>query len=205
MKNVALTISLTLISLLSFGQLDSLSKNVLKILLRQQHPTGILYYTDKLEKEVITRIKTAVKNQNYFASHRETENDTIFLSAAEKKFINSEINKWSKVVWDDSLVKKSTRISVDSMWPRIQRKNRETLEAYYKDTSEAGRAQFIDKLVKNSNTFQFSPIIFLRNKSIFLTYIFRGCGGLCGEYSLAFYKLQNGVYKKWILVMGGVF
>lgn len=91
------------------------------------------------------------------------------------------------------------------MWILIERKNKEFYAQKSFDTSKNEIIKPIGRQVQNANTFQFSPIIYLREKSIFLFYFIRLCGSLCGVYELYFYRLENGKYKKWLLLSGGAF
>lgn len=91
------------------------------------------------------------------------------------------------------------------MWARIEKQNREFYKKRLTDTTEADRLKLLGNQIENANTFQFSPPIYFRNNSIFIFYFIRLCGSLCGVEELSFYRLENGNYKKWFVLTGGVF
>ena len=131
--------------------------------------------------------------------------DTVRLSKKEKKYLDSSLNELYSNFWQDTLFKNSKRIPVDSMGARIEKQNREFYKNKISDTTQAGSINSIRNQVENANTFQFSPLVYFRSKSIFIFFFVRLCGGTCGVDELSFYKLENGVYKKWFLISGGAF
>ena len=78
-------------------------------------------------------------------------------------------------------------------------------ESRISDTSKAGREKYIGDQVQNANTFQFAPVIYLRNKNVVLVYMLRLCGTECGVEELSFYKQINGTYERWIVINGKAF
>jgi hypothetical protein len=131
--------------------------------------------------------------------------DTLLLSIKEKKCLVSTINKLKSYYWKDSLFVNSKRIPADRMWAHIKNQNQKVFRSKSKDTTEAGNIEFINELVDSASTFQFSPLIYFRNKSIFIVYILRLCGGECGDDELAIYRLENGIYKKWFILSSYTF
>jgi hypothetical protein len=188
-----------------FSQIDSATTAIIESILRKEHSEGKLYYTDKLDSNIILEIKHKIKARKYMLNNTLGEFETIVISKKEKKYIDSILNKTYAYIWSDSLFANSKRIPKDSMWTHIERKNKEFYAQKSFDTSKNEIIKSIGRQVQNANTFQFSPIIYLREKSIFLFYFIRLCGSLCGVYELYFYRLENGKYKKWLLLSGGAF
>ena len=187
------------------GQIDSVSKSLLEILLRKQHPTDTLFYTDRLGDWPITRIKEWTRRRIFVGHSGPNKLETIHLSIKEKMYLDSTVGKLRSYYWLDSLFRDSKRIPVDSMWPRIQAKIKESYQSSLNDTLRTDITKSVGNRVHNANTFQFAPPIYFRNKSICLIYILRLCGGLCGEDELTFYKWEKGSYKKWFLFAGAAF
>lgn len=200
MKALFFFLFLQLITRLAFCQIDSGSLKALEAILREQHSEGILYYTDKLDSATVTWIKGALQKRTLRNIGIVRTHVKIRLSRKEKKYLDSNINALYSFCWKDSLFKYSKRISVDSMWTHIHRKNQEVSKL----AKEANKYS-LNNLVRMSNTFQFSFPVYFRNRAVFLLYFIRMCGGLCGVKELAFYKLEKGGYKKWIFVDGGEF
>lgn len=206
MKTLLLLIIYQFVSLHSYCQLDTNSIHTLESILRNEHPNGTLYYTDRLDSGFIKRIRESLKRRKFIGGPTSSNTyATVRLSKKEKKYLDSSLNKFYSNFWQDTLFKNSKRIPVDSMWARIQKQNREFHKNRIRDTTEAALINSIRKEVENANTFQFSPLIYFRNKSIFISFFVRLCGNTCGVDELSFYKLENGIYKKWFLISGGVF
>jgi hypothetical protein len=175
----------------------------METILRKEHPNGTLYYTDKLDSGTISWIKEYLQKKKFINITRK-DNHRIRLSGKEKEYLDSSINKLYSICWKDSLYENSRSIPVDSMWTHIQKKNRE-FSKLASDAAVAGKTLSINNRVNFSNTFQFTFPIYFRDRSIFLLYFIRLCGGECGVQELAFYKLENGHYEKWISVNWGEF
>ncbi len=188
----------------TFSQLDSVSKDLMTSLIRNQQPDGTIYYTDKLDDWCISIIKKSLHKRKLIGIGRPMNVDTLRLSRKEQKYFDSVINKLKFNYWSDSLFPNSKRIPVDSFHSHISQKNREFHQAIARDTSN-NSINFIGKMVSFSNTFQFSPLIYFRNKSLLLFFVLRMCGGDCGIYELNLYKFEDGIYRKWLLINGGAF
>jgi hypothetical protein len=205
MKIIVPLISFQFMFLLTFSQMDSISKDLLETLIREQHPSGTIYYTDRLGDWPLRQIKKLIAGRRFTGPSTATSYDTVYLSVKEKKYLNASVKKLQSYYWKDSLFQNSKRIPEDSMWAHIQRQNRTFYEKHKTDTSETGTNKWIGGMIANANTFQFSPPIYFRNRSICLVYILRLCHSSCGMEELTFFKMENGRFKRWFLLGGGVF
>ena len=203
MKTLLLLLIFQFLLLHAFCQVDTNSINILESILRKEHPNGTLFYTDRLDSGLIKRIKESLKRRKFIGRTSLTTYDTIHLSRKEKRHLISSVNNFYSNIWTDSLFNNSKMIPKDSMWFRITKQNKEFYEQRQKAKSKNNN--YTADMVHNANTFQFSPVIYLRNKSLFIVYYLRLCGGQCGVQEFAFYKLENGEYKKSVIVSGGVF
>lgn len=172
----------------------------MEAIFRNEQPKETLYYTDRIRKDNIKQIKEAFKGTEYSWWIEGHVRDTIRLSKEEKKYLDSYLDKLVSLRWQDSLFENSGRISLDSTWQHQQRRFKECV-----DTTADGKINIKGDKISHTNVFSFSSPAFIRDRSVFLLYFVRHCYGDCGIEELYFYRKENGVYKKWILVAGGVF
>lgn len=174
-------------------------------ILRKDHPEGVLVYTDRLDDAVISEMKKSLRKRTYIGKTALNKSDTLTLSRSEIKYIDSVVSAFPKLFWTHSLFSHSERISRDSLWPRIDKQFKKSYDSLVKATTDFGRQIARREWIKNANTFQFATPIFLRNRTIFIFYYMRLCGSLCGVTDLSVYRLENGAYKRWIVISKGVF
>lgn len=205
MKTPFLIIIFHFVSLHAFCQVDLNTINIIETILRKDHPTGTLFYTDRLDSGLIKRIKESLKRRKFIGQTSPSTYDTIRLSRKEKRHLIVSLNNFYSNIWTDSLFQDSKMIPKDSMWFRITKQNKEFYEQRQKARAKNNLDDYVADMVQNANTFQFSPVIFFRNKSLLVFYYLRLCGGQCGVQEFAFYKLENGEYKKSVIISGGVF
>jgi hypothetical protein len=205
MKVSFLLIILQFASFRSFCQVEVNSVSILETILRKEHPNGTLVYTDRLDSGLVKGLRESLKGRLFIGKTSSTTYDTIQLTRTEKKYLDSSVNGFYSNFWEEALFENSRRIPIDSMWTHIAKRNRESYESRQRDTATKGSINFIRNFVENANTFQFSPPVYFRNKSIFIFFFIRMCGSTCGINELSFYRLENGTYKKWFIISGGAF
>jgi hypothetical protein len=205
MKTLSILICLQIIYCLSFSQVDRKTSLVLEKILRKDHPVGTLVYTDMLDKFAISDMKESLGKKVYIGRTASLTYDTLKLSKAEVKYVDSILRTLPTLYWQDSIFAESRRIPKDSLWSWISKQNKKSYDDIVKATSDSLRKLANKAWMTNANTFQFSMPIFLRKKTIFFFYYMRICGSLCGVTDLSVYRLENGVYKKWFLISGSVF
>lgn len=88
MKTTIFLISFQFIVLFTFCQVDSTSTNILETILRKEQPKGTIYYTDKLDSELISKIKGSLKGRRFIARTSVNTNDTVLLTRSEKKHLD---------------------------------------------------------------------------------------------------------------------
>jgi hypothetical protein len=203
MKALFFLLFFQFITCLAFCQIDAGSIKILETILRREYPTGTLYYTDKLDSSIVLWIKENLQKRNLVGITRKKIDERIKLTKKEKRYLDSNINTLFSFCWKDSLFENSKRMPNDSMWAHIRRRNREATNLA-KEAEAAGRKPIYDR-VMSSSTFQFSFPVYFRDRSVFLLYFIRMCGSECGHNELAFYRLINGNYERWLLVNGGEF
>lgn len=86
-----------------FSQIDSTTNALIESIIRKQQPKGTIYYTDKLDSNLILEIKTKIKDRKYMLSNTLGEFETIVISKKEKRYIDSILYKTYAYIWSDSL------------------------------------------------------------------------------------------------------
>jgi len=208
MKRVLTYMTVCLLSTSLLGQTDSLSKQVLYRLIRNEQKDGQITYTDRLGQSTIAKINKYLAGTQIRGYDRTANKIVINLSNTEQKSLRSNLQLLKTFRWTDSMFAGSSRIPVDSMWQQITKKNQEFADIYrtaLQRNDSSVLTNLIGDRVTYCNTFQFSPLIFMRNKKLFAFYILRLCGGSCGIEDLSIYKLNDGQYKKWLTITGGAF
>ena len=200
---IAFLISIHLLNVSALCQADSASLKVMEAIFRDEQPKGTLYYVDKLNKDFITLFKDKFRNRKIIGIVEYNVFDSMLLSGKEMRLIKSGINKLYSFRWNDSLFLNSKRIPGGSMWAHISKRNKEF--SAMARTLPKDQLHITNDRVTYANVFTFSYPIWLRNGSMFILFFYRMCGPECGVNELAVYRLENGVYKKWILIYGGVF
>lgn len=203
MKQFLLLLSFYFVCLPAFCQVDSASLKIMETIFREEQPKGTLFYVDKLNNDFIKLFKDKFRKRKIVGWIKYTVEDSILLSGKEMRYIKSAINKLSSFRWNDSLFPDSKRIPADSMWQHISKRNREFSQMV--KTLPAEELRKVKGRDIFSNVFIFYWPVWLRDRSIFILFFYRMCGRECGINDLALYRLENGVYKKWMVIYGGVF
>ena len=208
MKRVLTYMIVWLFSTSLLGQTDSLKKQLLYNLIRSEQKDGQIIYTDRLGQSTIAKINKHLGGPRIHGYDRTAKRIVINLNNVERKTLHSNLQILTKFRWTDSVFAGSSRIPVDSMWQQITKKNKEFADTYRSAIERNDSNVLINSIhnrVTYCNIFQFSPLIFIRNKELFAFYMLRLCGGSCGIEDLSIYKLQDGRYTKWLTITGGAF
>lgn len=187
-------------------QTDSVSLNFIHSVLRAEQANGTILYSDKISKHLPTNIYSQLLNKDSISGldvldYRDGRWVSLKLSAEDKKDIRIILQKTNTWQWKDNLFENSRRMPADS----VQSYLRKHLITYIEDRKRSdslGTARTVSRYV---NVFMFAPPIYLNNRKFVLFYFWRDCGSDCGVDELCVYRLENGVYKKWILLSGGAF
>jgi hypothetical protein len=209
MKRLIIYLALQIITCNVFSQLDSASKEWVYQILKQEPESDTITHTDQLHKYGIELIKRSFQNDTIWGwENGERSKEWLILSKPEKKYVKRLANKMEQLKQDGPLFPGTRMIAQDSMWAYITKRNKEFWQFYLRkvksgDTTNLNKT--LDSRVGYCNVFQFSSPIFLRNKSLVIFYYLRMCGSECGVQDLSVYRLENGEYKRWLFVDGGVF
>jgi len=140
------------------------------------------FYTDSISKSQIAGIKTQLNRDTIFDNNWLTsEIKFIILSKEEKKYINSELDKFKDFTWRQGLVPQFKIIRTD------------TVNAIFNDRRR-GWAYFHTKY--GLYIHNFTKPIFLRNNTVCIFYKQYTCDYLCGFGTLDIYILKGG---KWVV------
>jgi hypothetical protein len=157
-----------------YGQSDTDFKKVIEDCIRRKQDTGKVVYIDTASL-IDPVIKLVLKRKKIRGMINDSARSNIFLTRPERKFIVQKSLSKEKAVWRDSLFNQA-------------RKTSENYSIY-----ESRRNYKI-------KYFAFSKPIFIRNNSICLfqlIYMFSAEGGYKQLY---FYKKENDIWEKWIMI-----
>jgi hypothetical protein len=209
MKLLIIYLALQIITCHVCAQLDSASRQWVYQILKQEPESDTITHTDKLHNHGIELIKQSFQYDTIWGWEKgERSKEWLILSKSEKTYVKRSANKMRQLKQDCPLFPGCRMIAEDSMWSYITKRNREFWQFYFRkvksgDTTDLDKS--LDSRVGYCNVFQFSPPIFLRNKTLVIFYYLRMCGSECGLQDLSVYRLENGEYKRWLFVDGGVF
>ena len=207
MKTLLLYPFFQIVTLSVFSQLDSSTTKFIYNVLRKEPGSDTITYTDKLMSVTTPLIPTMLQTSKIVGYDVSTQKKTeLSLSKSEKKQLLQDASTMDKIIWDELLFPNSKMIPVDSLWPYISKRQNEISKIIHAKVDQAGsnRSANIDR-ASYCSVFQFSKPIFLRKGTIAIFYFLRICGSECGIEDLSVYKLQDGLYKRWLIVGGGVF
>lgn len=202
----ALCIALFLsISLSCISQIERESINFLEGLIRKSQPVGQIVYTNKINSNVLLKLKSELKKSKITGTTKETMDNYIVLTREEKNFLLDQLEIFAKPYWNDNLFSDSKVIEEEKSEAYIRRAHQEYTENYSDPNSTP-----IDKsnLIKNyhiPNVFEFTMPIFIRDDSYCLVFMLSRCGSPCGFDELSFYKRVNNTWSKFIVVNSDIF
>ena len=190
------------------GQIDSASKALLFDLIQNEQRNDQITYTERISEKIIQKLKHFLGGQAIVGEAPFAVKVTLSLDKTDQYYLRTKLNGFQKLIWDDNLFPNSNRIPVDSMWGHISKRNEEFMKIYRTavenhDTTITNHR--VNEWVKYTNTLQFAPPIYLKNKRVVIFYLLRLCGSECGIEELAAYRWNNGQYKKWFNIAGGAF
>ena len=172
---------------------------LVEMMIRNIQPEGKIVYTNKLIPE---RIDFACKvlGQDVIAGpDGAAGRNSIILSKTEKKLLIQALRDNLNLNLNDNLFRGSKMVKSEYL-PGYFRK-------YYQDFSEKLTDPYIDhkaqanimKMYKRPIVFAFTMPVYIRNKSICVSYISYRCGNSCGYDELSFYKKTNDEWTKYIV------
>jgi hypothetical protein len=119
--------------------------------------------------------------------------------------INKQIKQYKDSVWPDSMFANSVCIPKDSMFIYANRATKANIEKHNQAVLHKDVQSPYYKNQTYTWVYGFSKPIYLNGDNICLIYNMAICGNDCGRDEVAFYKKQNGVWKKWVIIGLGDF
>lgn len=161
---------------------------------------GIRYYADRLYPTMIEPVQMAVANGKIYSIYRNRV-DTLVLTQGEKRFLSKELRALESFRWGDQVIRNSKSVDRDSLDQFIG----QIWKLTYDSIREVSGQKELDKYVIRNGLnwgFSFSKPIFIRDGSICLFFIMNYFNS-SGSSEWAFYRKENAVWKKWLVVSGG--
>ena len=161
---------------------------------------GIRYYADRLYPSMIKPVQMAVANGKIYSIYRNRV-DTLVLTKEEKSFLSKELRALETFRWGDQVIRNSKSVDRDSLDQFIGQIWKHT----YDSIRQVSGQKELDKYVIQNGLywgFSFSKPIFIRNGNICLFFIMNYFNS-AGSHEWAFYRKENAVWKKWLVVSGG--
>ncbi|MEY5069176.1 MAG: hypothetical protein RLZ47_1038 [Bacteroidota bacterium] len=147
-----------------------------------------IYYTGALNKYVLKLIEKEIVTKDTIFSTWEDDPEQvrkIVFDSAEKEFITNELTKMQdRILWSSKLFQNGVLLDtkkIDSLRSNL-----------------LSQFEFFQKY--RDGFYEFSPPIFLRNKSICIFYCSLNCGSLCQDSRLMILKKEGTTWEKWITV-----
>jgi hypothetical protein len=176
--------------------------NILKQIIRPQNDTLTFLYTERVDTFFLNNMKRVFSEKKLcgseFIRYGKYKKRCITLTQEERLHVVAEVERYKQPYWEENLFPDSKVVSLDRL-NRI-RDNSDTLslkEIKHKQSSLAVH-QFTKPIFFHSkNIFVLQRVTWwIRNKSFQIAAI---------SYDLATYKLDNGIWKRWIVIEGGTF
>lgn len=201
MKQFINIIFLTLITHSVLSQTENSSIINLEKIIRSINPNGTIVYTDRVNKDILSKHFKFLKNKKIKGISSDTKENSIILTKTERNYILSKLKEFMRPYWKDSLFLKSRRINLDSAVAFSNKKIKEISNRVNLKSLDSLKFLY-PGLNWEAAVFSFSDIIYLRNNSIFLNYCL-WYDGRGGAEDLYFYRKEYGTWKRWILVSAG--
>ena len=182
-----------------YGQNDRSEMNFLERLIRQAQPDGQIVYTDKISKSDLDKIKLRLKNNTIYDCSSQNQN-SIILTRLEKKSLLDQFEFPNDPYWQENLFPGSKLIKEEEVMSYIKKTTQDYLENYNNPNNTEVDKMALVKTYQRPNVFKFSRPVYLRNRTLCLLFFSSVCGNPCGFDELCFYKIDNNIWTKWVVV-----
>lgn len=182
------------------SQQDSSFIETIDSIISKYQRGGIRYYADRLYPTMIKPVQMAVANGKIYSIYRNRE-DTLVLTQGEKRFLSKELRALESFRWGDQVIRNSKSIDRDSLDQFIGEIWKLTYDSIRQVSGDKERDNYVIRNGLNWG-FSFSNPIFIRDGSICLFFIMNYFNS-SGSSEWAFYRKENAVWKKWLVVSGG--
>lgn len=183
-----------------YGQLNSQDTVVIKFATMRTEGT-VFTYADK--SEGWTRISEKLADRKFRGITKQTKHNTITLSIEERRYLRQQIEENRGFTWNDSLIANSRRIMSDSVMKIISEqfriyREKINIALLNQDTIALNRI-----VAKKPWVYGFSKPIYLRDDTICLLYHLAFGDYDSGYDEVSFYKKENNLWTKWIVITQG--
>jgi hypothetical protein len=205
MKRLPLLLLLLVSNIASFAQAEKDAISFLEKIIRNTQTDGQIIYTDKINKNVLEKVRNGLDKRLITGVTAETENNSIELTKQEKKYILTELENSTYPYWNENLFNDSKLIREENSTAYIKKVFQEYSENLNNPTSSTSDRLALIKNYSAPNVFEFSMPVYLRDNTVCFVFMSYLCGNPCGFDELCFYKKENNVWKKWVVVNSDVF
>ena len=172
--------------------------SLIEKLIRDKKNDGSIVYTNHISITDAYRISTKLKAERL--NDKNNPSNILFISTKERKEIQKELALLSKPFWNSDLFKESKMIeeqSVDNYFRTVFNEYSETLSN--PNNSQIDKSNLL-KETPQPYVFEFTPPLYLRDKSLCLIFMKTICGSECGSEELTFYKKENEKWEKFMVL-----
>lgn len=187
-------------SFVTYGQLNSQDTVLLNYAINRTNNSTV-FYIDK--SQGWGRISEKLVNNKFRGCTKLTQHNKISLSIKELKLLRQQIDLNKGHVWNDSLLINSHRIIQDSTMGFISKQ----FEIYKEKINNAllnHDTIAIQQIIKEKpRVYGFSKPLYLREETICLLYFVAFGDYSSGYDEIGFYKKENDLWTKWIVISQG--
>lgn len=167
-----------------------------------------LIYTDRITNQAYRNAKNSI-NQQFYDGNNSNKKIAFRFTKKERQYILQQLKHCTNPYWSDSLFSNSKMIKLDSFHQHFRTKNNARRKIIplleTPGYSREFRSAMIKELGRRDWVFIFSKPIYLRNNSLVVLYLEPRCGWDCGYDELAVYRINKGLWEKWISIFQGAY
>lgn len=162
-----------------------------------------IVYVDTVNKDckVPNLLKEVFQKNKIIDKGNSKPKNVLKLTKAEKNYLLTQIGQ--QIVWNNGLFPNSVRIDSDSMWTYLMRQ-KSIKKASMSETILNHDTITFKELNRQYNfVYIFTKPIYIRDNTICLITYSAMCGTDCGRSEISFYKKENNIWSKWLIVSAG--
>lgn len=186
---------------LATAQIDSEYIHLIHKRIRKIQPSGTIYYANHPDYGPIEYTLNYFNSRKFKSRLKDAGDSILTLTQKEQQYLISELKKAPKVSFPDSLFENSKCIIADSLVMHVERLNKQSQHSL-PSIDDTIQTSIESEFKTRYWAFFFSNPIYIRNKSIFLTY-FMFYDRSSGSQLLVFYKKHQDRWIPWIIAGSG--
>lgn len=170
----------------------------LEKIIREKKSSGEIVYTNHLSGPDGVMILHKLKSPQIHSA--ESESNFIELSRNERKQLEMQIKELVQPFWNRNLFRSCQMIehvNVQAYFKSVYNHYSETLSN--PNNSQLDKSNLL-KETPQPFVFEFTPPLYLRNKTVCLLFMKTVCGVNCSSSELTFFKKENDKWVKWVSV-----